>query len=241
MVDLLFVSFNRIEMTREAFQAVIDGTDWINVNRLYVHDDGSTDGTREWLEEQVDDLPVNVVFNDKPHGGPVAATNWYLTASWDHYKQAIVDRFVKLDNDFVVCPGWLDELLRMATRYSDIDIFGMEPMKGNPQMPPFEGRTMEQAKHIGGKGLMRHRAFECCQPAAHGRQGFTQWQTSHINLKKAWITPDMPCFGLDQLGFEPWKSMADGHAKAGIARRWSDYPTDGTFKPYYGWWTPSHL
>ena len=95
------------------------------------------------------------------------------------------------------------------------------------------------AKHIGGKGIIRKRAFERagCLPYGHGRggyQGFSQWQWKHLMVQKAWITPDLCCFGLDQLPFEPWRSLTAQYVEAGWQRRWDEYhPGDTT---YWQWW-----
>ena len=49
-VDVLFLAYNRLAFTQESFKALLENTDWQYVQRLSVYDDGSVDGTREWLE-----------------------------------------------------------------------------------------------------------------------------------------------------------------------------------------------
>lgn len=239
MIDVLYVSFNRLPLTRESFQALVDNTAWDKVATLYIADDGSTDGSREWLEDAAEDLDgtVAVRFSDGRFGGPVAAMNWYL----DNHDPD-VDRFAKVDNDFVVCPGWLPELARQLVLHPDLQIVGTEPMVGSPTAAPLEARGIQPARHIGGKGLIRVSAFQHCRPRPsgfNGYQGFTQWQHKHPEITKAWITPDLPCFGLDQLPFEPWLSLAVEHAEVGWARRWAPY--DETATGYWGWWEPAHM
>lgn len=239
-IDVLFVAHNRLEMTRESFAALAANTDWGHVTRLFVADDASTDGTWEWLEEHAAALsPVPVSFL-RGFGGPVGAMNAYLTATGEE-----VDRFAKVDNDFVVSPGWLTEMLRLLTVLPDLDILGAEPWNPGGPIGGYCGeRIPVDARHIGGKGIVRRRVFEVCRPSPNGANGYggwTEWQMEHEHVRKAWICPDLPCFGLDQLPFEPWPTLTDRYARAGWARTWGTYPADGTFDAYWSWWEPKHL
>jgi len=230
-VDILYVSFNRLEYTRETFSALLEHTDWDEVAGLFVADDRSTDGTAAYLADAIADVPDRVVvhMNSGKFHGPVAAMNWYL----DHASPG-VEMFAKVDNDMVVCPGWLSELLRVMHLYPGLDILGMEPFVGDPTMPPLAHRTYTEAPHIGGKGLIRHRAFSQCRPVANGYHGFTQWQEKHEHISKGWITPDLPVFGLDQVrdADGPWAALARGYAEKGWQRLWPVYAGD----EHYTWW-----
>jgi len=242
MLDLLYVSFNRLAYTRESFESLLRNTDWENVSTLFVLDDASTDGTAEWLQSRIDewlrqDGGVETVFYGDRFGGPVAAINWYL----DHADpdEDRTDRFAKIDNDMVVPPGWLPELLRILTAHPELDIVGMEPMLGPPEPAPFARRTLREARHIGGKGIIRRRTFEGCRPRPRGKNGyfgFTEWQLRHPQITKAWATPDLPAFGLDQLPLEPWRSLRAEYVAKGWQREWGEYPDD--FSGYWEWWTP---
>jgi glycosyltransferase involved in cell wall biosynthesis len=248
-IDILYVAFNRLEMTRESFGALLRNTHWDHVDTLYVVDDASTDGTSEWLYDQQmlwksdngpqADYGTDFILSDRKLGGPVAAMNWYLDATRD---QEHPDTFAKIDNDFVVCPGWMDIALRLHYLGSNIDIIGFEPMSGRPQMVRKDNHAewrLNEANHIGGKGLIRKRAFERsgCRPHPHGKhgyQGFTQWQRKHPDVIKAWISPDLCCFGLDQLPFEPWNSLTTSYVQKRWQRRWGPY--DSLDTTYWQWW-----
>ncbi len=238
MIDVLYVSYNRRVYVEHTSQALFDNTDWSLVNRLYICDDASTDGTAEYLREwlpRLDERGINRRFIST-FGGPVAAMNLYLDEAQDGENS---DRFAKIDSDFVVCPGWLPELLHQMTIHSGIDAFGLQPRHGPAAGIPCLHRTVEEARFIGGIGAIRHRAFELCRPrpsGEHGYQGWTQFQTAH-NFKKAWITPDLPCFCLDLLPFEPWISQAAEYVEQGVMRAWPAY--DGMGGSYWDWWQPS--
>lgn len=236
MIDILYVAHNRLEFTIASFNALLDNTDWDEVAGLFVADDNSGDGTATFLSRTIEagKVPenVSVTWNGSPFGGPVAAMNWYLDGPSDD-----VDIFAKIDNDFVVCPGWLPEMLKQMTLHPELDILGMEPFLGDPSMPPLPGRTIQEARHIGGKGLLRLRAFSHCRPTPggeHGYQGFTQWQEKHPEITKAWISPDLPVFGLDQIREEDghWRARALEYEAEGWSRTWPVYGGD----EHYRWW-----
>jgi glycosyltransferase involved in cell wall biosynthesis len=244
-IDILYVAFNRKAMTQASFEALVENTAWEQVRNLYVVDDGSEDGTAEWLlEQQLEwmhkirpQYGCDFIFWGEKIGGPVAAINWYVDNSDDE-----IETFAKIDNDFVVCPGWLDVSLRLHFLDPNIDIIGFEPMSGRPQQVTETNHAewrLNEARHIGGKGLIRKRAFERsgCRPYPHGErgyQGFTQWQRKHEVVQKAWISPDLCCFGLDQLPFDPWRALTTEYVENGWQRRWSEY--DELDTTYWQWW-----
>lgn len=233
MIDILYVAHNRLEMTRESFEALLANTDWSEVSQLLIADDLSEDGTYEYLDEAMERVPemTDVGIIHERFGGPVAAMNRYL----DCHSEG-VQTFAKIDNDFVVCPGWLGDMLKTLTLNPGLDILGFEPFVGEPTMPPF-ARTIQDAPHIGGKGLIRLRTFSHCRPRPSGQNGyfgFTEFQTKHPHLTKAWVYPDLPCFGLDQLPFEPWVSLTQEYVERGWQRFWPPYDARAT--GYWDWW-----
>jgi glycosyltransferase involved in cell wall biosynthesis len=236
MIDLLYVTHNRLRFVEETWPALVRNTNWGEVARLLVADDGSTDGTAEYLERQDgwSEWCNELVLERGPFGGPVAAMNLML-----NHRSDGVDMFAKVDDDFVVCPGWLDELLGVAHLYPHLDVIGTEPFVGDPTMPPMPGRGFTDAAHIGGKGLIRARAFERCRPVPNGRYGWTAFQTSH-SLRCGWVTPDMPCFGIDQLPEQagPWRGWAVEYERQGVGRTWPCYSEAS--HDYWDWWlTPA--
>ena len=233
-VDILFVGWNRLEFTKASFTALKDHTDWTQVRTLNIHDDGSTDGTREWLRDAWHGIAAEVKYESMRLRGPVASMNRYLDLC---PPDDDCGAFIKIDSDFVVCPGWLPELLRVTTLNPGIDIFGLQPRIGPPTIVPDETRTVEECRHIGGIGLIRHRAFELCRPVANGLYGWTEHQTSHPTIRKAWVVPDLPCFGLDLIDAEPWATLTRDYIRQGWMREWPKY--EGGGRSYFDWWQPA--
>lgn len=243
MIDILYVTYNRYAYTVESMKALIANTDWSLVRHFFLYDDGSDDGTWEYAQQQLAKIPVPSTprhgrgyprpGSDVSVPGPVSATNWYLDASGD---DDAAYAFAKIDNDFIVCPGWLNEMLAVFER-DDLDILGMEPFLDGPSPVPDPDRHSVACEHIGGKGLIHRRVFpDGLRMAANGYFGFTGFQTDREDLKKAWIQPMIPVFGLDQLpdGVGRWRELASEYAAYGWGRLWGPY-AESTHE-YWDWW-----
>lgn len=234
MIDLVYVSWNRRRYTELSFGALLANTDWDLVGRLFLADDASEDGTREWLADAARDVPCHVAFLPAPFRGPVAAINLYLT----HYAEPTeTSTFGKIDNDTMAPSGWLNELLYLLDRYPDVDLLGMAPDIGPPIPCPYPYRTVRYADWVDGNGLWRHRTF-AGKPLptpghSNGRFGFTEWQGAHPEVTKAWAAPDLPVFQLDLLPFEPYLSLAEEYVQRGWQRRWPPHHPSAT--DYWAW------
>lgn len=229
-VDLVFTTHNRREFTIESFAALIQNTTWDLVRRLIIVDDRSTDGTLQYLKETLNMVPVNAVLLSGRMGGPAVSMNVAIM-------RGDAPVLAKIDNDVIVCPGWLDTMLDVLNRHDDeIDALGMEPGFGARVVPIGEPRGIKRAKWIGGVGLIRRRVFD------NGRRvqldsrwfGWTLYQRKYV--RSAWITPDLPMFLLDHLPFEPWMSLSERYIKSEWQRRWpTRHPQE--WSGYWDWWT----
>lgn len=230
-IDLIYLAWNRRKFTEFSFQKLLENTDWDLVNKFIVYDDGSTDGTSHWLSEQVvawntDGRMPPAEMHHTDLKSPVATMLHYL----DHYNE---DAFAKIDSDIVVCPGWLKEMNRVMYKNPALKVLGMQPNHGPPRAVPDPERSIEVARWIGGVGLIRTSAFNCCRPVARARFGWTEWQQSHREVTKAWIRPDMPIFELDRVPVEPWLTLAAEYVDKGWSRAWGTYASD--HPEYWDW------
>lgn len=224
MIDIVYLAYNRIEFTRETIKAMITNTDWTQVGRLVVYDDGSVDGSQKFL--QAVEFPVTTEFIFRKLGGPVAITNDYLGR-----KPAEV--FAKIDNDVLLPPFWLSECLKVLGAHPELDLLGIEAHFPVQHGQVARGYTL--AKHIGGIGLMRRRCFRTL-PRASGRSGFTEWQTENKEVVKGWITPSIPVVLLDRVHRDPWVSYSRRYRDNGWQRNRALYTN--AQNDLMKWWQP---
>src|SRR5215510_6826063 len=59
VIEILYCAWNRLEFTRATFELLRRNTDWKRISRLVVYDDGSRDGTAEFLDEAITAVPVD--------------------------------------------------------------------------------------------------------------------------------------------------------------------------------------
>jgi hypothetical protein len=224
MIDLLFLTHNRIEFTKASLTALIANTNWREVKTLILYDDDSSDGTREYLNGIK--CPSRIERRYGKYGSPVAVMNDYL-CGLDPCDNRM---FGKIDNDTMVPPRWLDEALKPMCKYPGLSLLGIEAFN------PIEGgninRGFTEARFIGGIGLMRNGCFVTL-PRPKGRFGFTAWQEKTEFGKKGWIDPSLPVFLLDRIPREPWMTLSKGYEAEGLQRHWDVYPEH--FKVLWEW------
>lgn len=123
LVNIGIVTYNRLEFTRQTLDSLHEHTSFPHV--VTVIDNHSTDGSREYLQEQkrlgrID----NLVLLDE-NVGVAKASNlaWSLVPEATHY--------LKLDNDIVLRKdGWLDEMVRVVDALPEVGVvaYSFEPI-----------------------------------------------------------------------------------------------------------------
>ncbi len=224
MIDILFLTHNRLEFTKASLQALIQNTNWKEVARLILYDDNSEDGTREYLSGIT--FPVAAKQEFGLFSSPVSVMNHYLY-QFDPREPRV---FAKIDNDTMVPAGWLDECLKVFTKNPDLGLLGIEAF--NRVDAGSMERGYRDARFIGGIGLMRNGCFVTL-PRPFGRFGFTAWQEKSP-VRKGWIDPSIPVFLLDRLPREPWRSLSLEYVQKGWQREWGPYAE--TDKVLWSWW-----
>ncbi|RPJ86990.1 MAG: glycosyltransferase [Acidobacteria bacterium] len=226
-VDLLYLACNRLEFTRESFSALLQNTDWDYVRELVLYDDGSEDGTCEWLENALRKVRFPHRLLKTRFGSPITCMSHFI-------ESAVAPVLGKVDNDAMVPPRWLNLGLDVIARHSDLDLLGLEalyPCSQDLLLP----RSYAPSQFIGGLGLFRRSAFHNSRPEARDRYyGFQDWQITQ-NRKRGWITPAIPVFLLDRCPFAPWDGYSDRYKRLGWQRPFKSYSLDS---PLWRWRWP---
>lgn len=113
MIDLIFVTYNRLAYTQRALASVLaDPTEEFS---LTIWDNASNDGTAQYLKQKVQDHRIKEIVFSEANIGQTAAVNKV-------WSQSKADLLGKLDNDCIVTPGWTRAL---AKAHQDIPKLGI--------------------------------------------------------------------------------------------------------------------
>ncbi|MGA1871582.1 MAG: glycosyltransferase family A protein [bacterium] len=229
-IDVMYLACNRLEFTQETFTTLVATTDWQYVHELFVYDDGSRDGTCEWLEENIEKAPVPGRFVKDNFGSPIAAMVHFINAA----NKSIL---AKVDNDTMLPPAWLRLSLDVFDRHPKLSLLGIEAMCPHHYDVQL-ARSYIPARFIGGLGLFRRCIFTNSQPKPYRKWfGFQEWQTAQGNhIKSGWITPAIPTFLLDRVPFKPWTTYTQMYIRRGWQRSWPKYNSS---LPLWDWRWPS--
>ena len=111
-VNITVVTYNRLNLTQTCLTSLLNLTR--GAFKVHVVDNGSSDGTREYLQS-IHDPRLKVILLGRNMGVSVAAN-----VGWAAYEDAPL--YVKLDNDVeILSPDWLDILIK----YSENQDLGM--------------------------------------------------------------------------------------------------------------------
>ena len=116
-VAILMFTYDRLEYTREALHTLMKNTRY--PFDLYIVDNYSTDGTREWLETARLEYPgriKDIRYNSTNEGLP-GPTN-------DFWSRVDVDLMGKVDNDTLVPSGWLERLVEAHQKVPKLAVVG---------------------------------------------------------------------------------------------------------------------
>ncbi len=110
-------------------------------HEIIMVDDGSTDGTREWLATLEE--PIRVVLNEKNMG--------YGASNNAAARVAVGDLLVLLNNDLILAPGWLEPLLSVHRSLGE-----EAGIVGNVQVDAATGETDHAGITFSLKGKPEH-------------------------------------------------------------------------------------
>lgn len=228
-VGILFLARNRRTFTETSLSALIEYTNPDLVDRILLLDGGSEDGTRQMLFDFA--KRGHPDFDIRFRGGTIKV----VVESYKHIlATSKAPYIVKIDNDLVVCPNWLDISLGIVESNPKIGFLGFiphDPIGLGPYQPSIVG-------HIGGVAIYPRHIFRGTVLSGsntyYGMQPFIKKTCIAKNVKAAWIKPGLPMFVLDRLPIEPWKGISKGYTKMSYQRPWKSYkPEDRSLWDWY--------
>lgn len=99
-ITVVICTYNRLDCLKKAINSVTSQLATVTNASLLVIDDGSTDGTQQWMESAAAQTNLNCVYRRQENAGLSAARNlgWQLSSGeWIAY----------LDDDAIASPAWL--------------------------------------------------------------------------------------------------------------------------------------
>jgi len=200
---IMFPTWNRLAYTKQALANILEITPECQV---VIYDDGSTDGTQEWLEGLSDPRIMARVYNTERLGLDKAIDRFFSVT-------AGVEWVTKVDNDAMMPPGWLDNLIDVA-KAGALDICAPAHFKNHiakgkylsdDKQADVGGYTVYFNSHVGGLGVIRRewidKAMKLGNTSYWYRYGKTPGGWTHLQEcvpgKKAFY-PDVHCELLDQ-------------------------------------------
>jgi glycosyltransferase involved in cell wall biosynthesis len=143
-IDLVFITYNRLEYTKLALASVLaDPTEEFS---LTIWDNASTDGTVEYLKNCAGDRRIADIVFSSQNIGQIEAVN----KIWASSK---ADLLGKLDNDCLVTPGWTRIL---AQAHNDIPNLGVVACWHYPPEDFDYMRARHKIQTFGKHQILRH-------------------------------------------------------------------------------------
>lgn len=158
IISIVFPVYNKLNLLSSAIQSILSQS--FRDFELIAVDDGSTDGSGEYLDKIAKtDVRIKVIHQE--NAGVSSARNAALDAAQGDY-------IVFADADDTVCPNWLEVLVKEATRSSaDIVISGFFSVNDKGQV--INSVLPENNDTIAAKELLKRFSF---YQSNHGMLGF---------------------------------------------------------------------
>lgn len=125
--SVIVATYNRRNELRELLQSLEEQTLSKDSFEVVIVDDGSTDGTADWIAEFRKHSPLEVQFFQQENHGPAAARNRGM-------EEASGDCFVFIDSDCIASARWLESISRSVDNQG-LDAFG-GPDDAHESFPP---------------------------------------------------------------------------------------------------------
>ena len=187
-ISVIYPCYNRLYYTQITLPQVINECRNSKHNIfLYIIDDMSSDGTKEFIES----IPINECLNEnyqvirKKVGNSTDQINEVLSISSN------VDYIIKVDNDTLIPDGCFDIAIKLIHKYTTYGFlgFGLWPRNHFPFI--FDDISLVDSEFIGGIGIFRKSVFDELGPISKRKKyfGFGKYQkkAKEMGWGIAWI------------------------------------------------------
>ena len=152
-VAIIYITYNRLYYTKKTLIPLLNSSK--NKFKLYIVDNGSNDGTVEFLN-QLEHPNIEQIIYNKKNLGLVRPTKKF----WDETDAELVG---KIDNDILVPPNWIENLVNAHKAINSLGVIGychfrnedFNPTKLALKTEKINGITIRRQPWIGGNYLMK--------------------------------------------------------------------------------------
>jgi len=219
MIEIIYLTWNRLNLTKQSLPALLE-TKSKHPFKVFIHDNGSTDGTPKWLKTLDSDKIGEITYGTKNEGiAPVVNRFWNKTKS---------DFIGKIDNDIIVPTDWINEIM---LRLENAEAEKIGSVSLNHWIPEWESdwdpkklsiynlknkSQLLRSYHTGGNYIFHRYLFNLLGKSVNSKLGLKggytswQWQKSRdrMGIKCGYVYPfkffKLPAF------IESWKSYKAG-------------------------------
>ena len=114
-VHILFLTFNRLYYTQKTLPALLESADTASC-QIRIVDNGSTDGTIEYLQKLSHPKIERVIYNKKNEGLVKPTKNFW--------KESKAEFIGKIDNDILVPRKWIEKLVDAHQKIPELGVVG---------------------------------------------------------------------------------------------------------------------
>lgn len=212
-IEIVFLTFNRLELNKISLPALLDSDPDIDY-KVCIYDNGSTDGTVEWLKT-LDHPKIKEINFNSTNEGIAPITNRF----WKKTKATYIG---KVDNDLIVPSGWIKEvMLRLenaeeekmgsVTLYHWIDEWTKDLDEDKmPIITLKNGSKMVLSSHTGGNYLFHRYLIDLLGYVPENRGlkgGYTWWQLQKFGTIKCGYVYPLKFFRLPEL-YKSWERFS---------------------------------
>ena len=114
-VHIIYLTFNRLYYTKKTLPALLNSSKLASY-KIRIVDNGSNDGTVEYLQQLTHPRIEQVIYNKKNQG--------LVKPTKKFWKESNAELIGKIDNDILVPKGWLDKLIDAHQKIPELGVIG---------------------------------------------------------------------------------------------------------------------